>query len=96
MNGTDESHLSDSNQRPADYKSAALPTELKWLMNFKNHKSKNLMNAHTNAPPIFWEGKGNGKHEMEKFLKGKFNEFINALSPNKKSHCRGNGIGVVF
>ncbi|MFM2134286.1 MAG: hypothetical protein RL156_1567 [Bacteroidota bacterium] len=24
------SHLSDSNQRPADYKSAALPAELKW------------------------------------------------------------------
>ena len=25
-----KSHLSDSNQRPADYKSAALPAELKW------------------------------------------------------------------
>ncbi len=24
------SHLPDSNRRPADYKSAALPTELKW------------------------------------------------------------------
>ena len=28
------SHLSESNQRPADYKSAALPTELKWLITF--------------------------------------------------------------
>ena len=26
-----ESHLTDSNRRPADYKSAALPAELKWL-----------------------------------------------------------------
>ncbi len=25
------SHLTDSNRRPADYKSAALPAELKWL-----------------------------------------------------------------
>jgi hypothetical protein len=26
------SHLRDSNPRPADYESAALPTELKWLL----------------------------------------------------------------
>jgi hypothetical protein len=39
--------------------------------------------VHTNAPPIFWEGKGNGKHEMEKFLKRKFNDFINAVYPKK-------------
>ena len=26
------SHLSESNQRPTDYKSVALPTELKWRM----------------------------------------------------------------
>ena len=25
------SHLSESNQRPTDYKSVALPAELKWL-----------------------------------------------------------------
>ncbi len=28
-----ESHLSESNQRPTDYKSVALPAELKWLIN---------------------------------------------------------------
>ena len=28
------SHLSESNQRPTDYKSVALPTELKWLIIF--------------------------------------------------------------
>jgi hypothetical protein len=32
------SHLSDSNQRPADYKSAALPTELKWPIHFYSKK----------------------------------------------------------
>jgi hypothetical protein len=26
------SHLPESNQRPTDYKSVALPAELKWLM----------------------------------------------------------------
>jgi hypothetical protein len=28
---TEKSHLPESNQRPTDYKSVALPTELKWL-----------------------------------------------------------------
>ena len=38
------SHLSDSNQRPADYKSAALPTELKWLNeDFKIKEKSNIM-----------------------------------------------------
>lgn len=32
------SHLPDSNQRPADYKSAALPTELRWLVKYKIKK----------------------------------------------------------
>jgi hypothetical protein len=27
-----QSHLSESNQRPTDYKSVALPAELKWLI----------------------------------------------------------------
>jgi hypothetical protein len=25
--------------------------------------------------PVFWEGKGNGKHEIEKFLQKKYLEF---------------------
>ena len=29
------SHLSESNQRPTDYKSVALPAELKWHFTFK-------------------------------------------------------------
>ncbi len=32
-----QSHLSESNQRPTDYKSVALPAELKWLINFSTH-----------------------------------------------------------
>jgi hypothetical protein len=65
-------------------------------LNFKKQSVKEPDYCAYVCTPIFWEGKGNGKHEMEKFLKRKFNEFINALSPNKKSHCCGNGIGVVF
>jgi hypothetical protein len=46
------SHLSDSNQRPADYKSAALPTELKWQKRVKINPTKNFTSMHTNAPPF--------------------------------------------
>jgi hypothetical protein len=45
------SHLSESNQRPTDYKSVALPAELKWQV--FNPQIKNY--------PFFWEGKGKGK-----------------------------------
>ena len=47
----------ESNPRPADYKSAALPTEL------LRHKIKNY--------PVFRDGKGNGKLKSTKFLKRK-------------------------
>ena len=47
----------DSNPRPADYKSAALPTEL------LRQKIKNY--------PVFRDGKGNGKLKSTKFLKRK-------------------------
>ncbi len=41
------SHLTDSNRRPADYKSAALPAELKWLYfertaSIDEYKNKNF------------------------------------------------------
>ena len=45
------SHLSDSNQRPADYKSAALPAELKWLIDIcRRSKCYLLMPAHKELP----------------------------------------------
>ena len=62
--------MSDSNQRPADYKSAALPAELKWL--FVQQLSKTF-GVNTGIHPHFWEGKGKGKHETEKFFTRKKN-----------------------
>ena len=50
------SHLSESNQRPTDYKSVALPAELKWHL-LKNQYRKELP-AKQGTYPIFWEGKG--------------------------------------
>ena len=36
------SHLSESNQRPTDYKSVALPAELKWLVSSSNYPTGNF------------------------------------------------------
>ena len=47
----------DSNPRPADYKSAALPTELFRLINISTQKNS----------PNFWDGKGNGNLYLSKF-----------------------------
>jgi hypothetical protein len=44
-------------------------------LNFKKSPVKEPdLYAHV-CSPIFWEGKGNGKHETEKFLKRKFIDF---------------------
>ena len=50
----------DSNPRPADYKSAALPTELLWLV---THPSIHSTLIHC----FFWEGKGRLKCQIQKF-----------------------------
>ena len=34
-----QSHLSESNQRPTDYKSVALPAELKWHYSYRTYFS---------------------------------------------------------
>ena len=44
------SHLLESNLRPTDYKSVALPAELRWR----------LMYTKKELPQKFWECKGNG------------------------------------
>ena len=52
------SHLLESNLRPTDYKSAALPTELLWL-DFFNHGT-HIQRTKTDGiiRLFFWEGKG--------------------------------------
>ena len=69
------SHLSESNQRPTDYKSVALPAELKWHFLTETQCCKELSNKNI-WPLIFWEGKGNGIIEMQKFIKKKFLQMI--------------------
>ena|SRR5688572_14995470 len=55
------SHLSESNQRPTDYKSVALPAELKW---------------HINYPPPAWPGADKKiKNYPKNFGKAKVREF---------------------
>ena len=44
------SHLLESNLRPTDYKSVALPAELRWR----------YKKANKELPQKFWECKGNG------------------------------------
>jgi hypothetical protein len=61
--GLSESHPSDSNRRPADYESAALPTELGWQINEISDlqtecKTRNLhvCTMWGNYPSIFFGG----------------------------------------
>ena len=54
-----QSHLSESNQRPTDYKSVALPAELKWQFFTETQCCKELFPQQA-YHLIFWEGKGNG------------------------------------
>lgn len=65
-----KSQRRDSNPRPADYKSAALPAELLWLITFRCddvpcHHHRFYKKQRTTR--FFWEGKGNGNLEMQKF-----------------------------
>jgi hypothetical protein len=65
-----KSQRRDSNPRPADYKSAALPAELLWLITFRCddvpcHHHQFYKKQRTTR--FFWEGKGNGNLEMQKF-----------------------------
>ncbi len=43
MVGMKMSHLRDSNSRPAIYETAALPTELRWLLQLRNYSTKNTI-----------------------------------------------------
>ncbi len=72
-----KSQRRDSNPRPADYKSAALPAELLWLITFRCddvpcHHHQFYKKQRTTR--FFWEGKGNGNLEMQKFCWFIFNE----------------------
>ena len=60
------SHLLESNLRPTDYKSVALPTELRWLITTILPANSNGRIIKLKNYPLFWEGKGNGKWELEK------------------------------
>ncbi|TWI79079.1 hypothetical protein IQ13_3477 [Lacibacter cauensis] len=41
-------------------------------------------------PPVFWEGKGNGKQQTEKFLQKKYQDFYKKVESKKKpSVCGG-------
>ncbi len=54
------SHLSESNQRPTDYKSVALPAELKWRIHvFSNQRT---------SPGFLRDGKSKVNGEMRKKL----------------------------
>ena len=50
----------ESNPRPADYKSAALPSELLWHVFYNKLDLTDLQRTkrHTIIRPFFWEGKG--------------------------------------
>ena len=55
-----ESHLPESNWRPTDYKSVALPAELRWLI-FQKFRPCWIQDGNTlKSYPLFWEGKGKG------------------------------------
>ena len=65
------SHLSDSNQRPADYKSAALPAELKWPVYILH--AFDFQRAKKNSP--------------QKFGMAKVMENVNQQNFEKKIFC---------
>ncbi len=49
---------------------------------------------HTRMHPVFWEGKGKGKHETEKFYKGKIMLFLEVDESKKKSLRVAEGLKV--
>ena len=54
------SHLSESNQRPTDYKSVALPAELKWHLIMPAFAQSYGGRSNKELPPILRGGKGKG------------------------------------
>ena len=70
---TFQSHLPESNQRPTDYKSVALPAELKWQLKSTRYATPNFgkspgrlkkeLPAHTILPHFF------GKAKVNEFVK---------------------------
>jgi hypothetical protein len=60
------SHLPESNWRPTDYKSVALPAELRWRFFLPATLDDPPDRAIKNYP-IFWEGKGKGIMILQKF-----------------------------
>lgn len=40
-------------------------------------------------PLVFWEGKGNGKQQTEKFLQKKYQDFYKKVESKKKPSFRG-------
>ena len=77
----EKSQRRDSNPRPADYKSAALPAELLWLlisgmMTLSCHHHHFTKKQRTTR--FFWEGKGNGNCETQKIWREKYLKAINA------------------
>src|SRR5580698_8104388 len=65
-----QSQRRDSNPRPADYKSAALPTELLWLVTHFARRSLAVGGPQIHSTLIhcfFWEGKGRLKCQIQKF-----------------------------
>ena len=74
----DLSHLSESNQRPTDYKSVALPAELKWqiLKNFafQKHSDFECFIVHQRTTPFFGMAK-----VSENFIPQNFEKKIFAI-----------------
>lgn len=46
--------------------------------------------------PVFWEGKGNGKHEIEKFLQKKYHVFCKKVLDIKKPSVIRRVFEVIF
>jgi hypothetical protein len=62
------SHLSESNQRPTDYKSVALPAELKWHCYYVRLRPGTADYA-IKSYPHFWEGKGKGICQLKNIFR---------------------------
>src|SRR6188768_3301009 len=54
------SHLPESNWRPTDYKSVALPAELRWRITVSTNAGHSCGNGNKELPLILRGGKGKG------------------------------------
>ena len=82
------SHLSESNQRPTDYKSVALPAELKWrVFSFSANDWLNPVASPPGPSITKWQFIQLQRAKPYFFRKAKVTEFANPQKISKNLYC---------